>query len=219
MYSNSSSFIGGGNSSRPGAPQYGQSFQQQLPQPQQHQPHAFTQQPTGFQTNPMQTQYTGLPGQTQLQSPQGAQQQTQFTGYPAQNQQTFPGGPQPTAQNTLPPTPMAPRRTGQTSSQIAQSFQPTGSTQQAAPKSSAGVKIPKIRLSFLTAQDQAKFEQLFKSAVGDSQALDGRIDELCIVMTLELIRVTGEKVRDLLIRSKLPGNDLAHIWFVCPHAS
>ena len=58
----------------------------------------------------------------------------------------------------------------------------------------SGAKIPKIRLSFLTATDQAKFEQLFKSAVGDGQALD------------------GEKVKDLLIRSKLPGNDLMRIW-------
>jgi len=46
----------------------------------------------------------------------------------------------------------------------------------------------------LTATDQAKFEQLFKSAVGDGQALD------------------GEKVKDLLIRSKLPGADLMKIW-------
>ena len=58
----------------------------------------------------------------------------------------------------------------------------------------SGVKLPKIRLSFLTATDQAKFEQLFKSAVGDGQALD------------------GEKVKDLLIRSKLPGTDLMKIW-------
>lgn len=46
----------------------------------------------------------------------------------------------------------------------------------------------------MTATDQAKFEQLFKSAVGDGQALD------------------GEKVKDLLIRSKLPGADLMKIW-------
>lgn len=30
-----------------------------------------------------------------------------------------------------------------------------------------------MRLSFITAPDQAKFEQLFKSAAGDAQALDG----------------------------------------------
>ncbi|KAK4692040.1 actin cytoskeleton-regulatory complex protein PAN1, partial [Lecanoromycetidae sp. Uapishka_2] len=40
----------------------------------------------------------------------------------------------------------------------------------------------------------AKFEQLFKSAVGNGQALD------------------GEKVKDLLIRSKLPGTDLMKVW-------
>ena len=58
----------------------------------------------------------------------------------------------------------------------------------------SATKIPKIRLSFLTATDQAKFEQLFKSAVGDGQALG------------------GEKVKDLLVRSKLPGTDLMTIW-------
>ena len=58
----------------------------------------------------------------------------------------------------------------------------------------SATKIPKIRLSFLTATDQAKFEQLFKSAVGDGQAL------------------SGEKVKDLLVRSKLPGADLMTIW-------
>jgi actin cytoskeleton-regulatory complex protein PAN1 len=57
-------------------------------------------------------------------------------------------------------------------------------------------KIPNIRLSFITATDQAKFEQLFKSAAGNDQALD------------------GEKAKDLLLRSKLPGNVLSHIWIL-----
>ena len=57
-------------------------------------------------------------------------------------------------------------------------------------------KIPNIRLSFITATDQAKFEQLFKSAAGINQALD------------------GEKARDLLLRSKLPGNALSQIWIL-----
>ena len=40
----------------------------------------------------------------------------------------------------------------------------------------ANVKIPDQRLSFITAADQAKFEQLFKSAVGPGeQALSGKI--------------------------------------------
>lgn len=63
-----------------------------------------------------------------------------------------------------------------------------------ASKAKTGVKIPSIRLSFITAQDQAKFEQLFKSAVGDGQTL------------------SGDKSRDLLMRSKLDGNSLSQIW-------
>ena len=58
----------------------------------------------------------------------------------------------------------------------------------------AGAKIPSIRLSFITAQDQAKFEQLFKSAVGEGQTL------------------SGDKSRDLLMRSKLDGDSLSQIW-------
>ena len=88
-----------------------------------------------------------------------------------------------------------PQKTGQTSSEIAASFSSTPSaTPPAPPMPTSGAKIPKIRLSFLTATDQAKFEQLFKSAVGGGQALD------------------GEKVKDLLVRSKLPGTDLMMIW-------
>jgi hypothetical protein len=51
-------------------------------------------------------------------------------------------------------------------------------------------------LSFITATDQAKFEQLFKSAVGNNTALD------------------GDKARDLLLRSKLAGSDLSNIWIL-----
>jgi hypothetical protein len=51
-------------------------------------------------------------------------------------------------------------------------------------------------LSFITATDQAKFEQLFKSAAGGNQALD------------------GDKARDLLLRSKLPGSALSQIWIL-----
>lgn len=55
-------------------------------------------------------------------------------------------------------------------------------------------KIPNIRLSFITAQDQSKFETLFKSAVGDGMTM------------------SGEKARDLLLRSRLDGDSLSHIW-------
>ena len=84
-----------------------------------------------------------------------------------------------------------------TSSQMADSFRSTSSQQSAPPPVPAkSNKIPNIRLSFITAQDQAKFEQLFKSAAGNGQAL------------------SGDQARDLLMRSKLPGDALAHIWYV-----
>ena len=180
MYSNSNSFLGGGNSSRPGPPPYGQSSFSN-PQPAQQQPNNFTQQATGFGGGPLQPQYTGYLGQVQQQSFQAPQQQPQFTGYPGSNQQVpqsqVPQQPPfQTGQATQPQ--VAPQKTGQTSSQIAQSFQSAPAAPPAAPPALAkGAKIPKIRLSFLTAQDQAKFEQLFKSAVGDGQALDGRIQQ------------------------------------------
>lgn len=180
MYSNSNSYLGGGNSSRPGLPQYGQSsfmsVQQGQPQGQQ-QANSFAPQPTGFGTAPMQSQYTGYPGPGQQQGFQAPPQQPQFTGYQPQNQQPLQNQPPPRQafQNGQPSQALVPpQATGQTSSQIAQSFQSTSSAPPTAQKPSTGsTKIPKIRLSFLTAQDQAKFEQLFKSAVGDGQALSG----------------------------------------------
>ncbi|KAL8686256.1 MAG: hypothetical protein Q9218_007235 [Villophora microphyllina] len=189
MYSNSNSFMGAGNSSRPGAQQYGQSA---FPNPQQ-QSTGFQQQNSGFGAQ-IQPQFTGYPGQGQQQGFQAQQQQPQYTGYPQQQQQ---GPPQQQYQTGQQQQPQLPQKTGQTSSQIAASFGPAPSAQAQSSghrHSSSSTKIPKIRLSFLTATDQAKFEQLFKSAVGKGQALD------------------GEKVKELLVRSKLPGSDLAQIW-------
>ena len=169
MYSNSGSFLGAGNSSRPGPQQYGQSA---FPNPQQ-QSGGFQQQPTGFGSGPIQPQFTGYPVQGQPQGLQVQQQQPQYTGYP-QPQQQAPQQQQ--FQTAQPPQSQVPQKTGQTSAQIAASFAPTPSTQaqrSGHKQSTSSTKIPKIRLSFLTATDQAKFEQLFKSAVGDAQALDG----------------------------------------------
>ena len=71
------------------------------------------------------------------------------------------------------------------------------------PPNASGARIPKQRLSFITAEDQAKFEQLFKSAVGSGQAL------------------SGDQARDLLLRSNLNGNLLGDIWYdaSCPKMS
>lgn len=167
MFSNSNSYLGGNSSGRPGQPSYGQSQFSNLGQPQ---PNGFGPQPTGFNNAPLQQQYTGYPPQNQQQSFQAPQQQPQYTSYPQQNQQPPQQQPLQTGQA---PQPQAAQKTGQTSSQIAQSFSSAPAAPPPATQAAKGVKIPKIRLSFLTAQDQAKFEQLFKSAVGDAQALDG----------------------------------------------
>ncbi|KAI4244466.1 MAG: hypothetical protein L6R40_002933 [Gallowayella cf. fulva] len=181
MYSNSSSFLGAGNSSRPGPQQYAQSA---FPNPQQQPGGSFQQQPTGFGNGQLQPQFTGYPGQVQPQGFQAQQQQPQYTGY-SQTQQQAPQQQQ--FQPGQPPQPQIAQRTGQTSSQIAASFGPSPSAQQqqsSHKQSTSSTKIPKIRLSFLTATDQAKFEQLFKSAVGEAQALDGEyLDELMEVLS------------------------------------
>ncbi|KAI9792057.1 MAG: actin organization and endocytosis protein [Peltula sp. TS41687] len=192
MFSHSNSYLGGSNTGRPGVPQYGQQSQYGVPFGQQQQA-GFPPQQTGVGSN-MQPQATGYMGQPQQQQ----QQQQQFanpSGYG--QQQSFPGqaSQQPLQTGQPPAQRSVPQRTGQTSSEIAQSFQ-TGSSSQplARGSSKTSSKIPTIRLSFITAQDQAKFEQLFKSAVGDGQAL------------------SGDKARDLLLRSKLSGDVLSQIW-------
>ena len=217
MYSQSNSYLGGGNSARPGQQPggYGSSFlnpQQQQPggygQPQQQ---PLTQQYTGFPAQQPQQQYGQQPGQQPLSA--------QYTGYPGQqsNMQTGYGQQAPSmpSQQQQPsfqysqPTGMPQQQSSQqpaaqplkpqmTSAQMAASFRgesarPTPSSSGPPPSTN---KIPSIRLSFITAQDQAKFEQLFKSAVGDNTAL------------------SGEQARDILMRSKLNGNDLSDIWYV-----
>ncbi len=92
-----------------------------------------------------------------------------------------------------PPASVQPQPTG--FAQMAASFQNAGTSKpkgRRAAKPSA--KIPNIRLSFITAKDQAQFETLFKSAAGDEQAL------------------SGDKSRDILMRSNLDGDSLSQIW-------
>lgn len=184
MYSNSSSFLGGGNSNRPGGPQYREvSFQQQH----QQQPPRLGSQLTGVPGAALQAQYTAFPGHDRVQDNfQVSQQQSYQSPGSLQVQspnQDYTSSRQSPATGQLASNALRPTSTGQTSSQIAQSFQGSGpATGAIARPNVAGVKIPKIRLSFLTAQDQAKFEQLFKSAVGDGQVLDGTQSEVSQVM-------------------------------------
>ncbi len=245
MYSNSNSFMGG-NSLRPGPQQYGSSFnagplqqpQQQQQQQQQQPPGPFAPQPTGFGPAPLSQQYTGYlgmqpqPQPTGMQLPQGpGQLQPQYTGFPGQ------APPQQSLQTGAPPMPSIPQQFQQQFQQQPQQPspfsaappqlpsqapapvpapmkpQPTGFTEMAASFHTGGAqpkpkatrsgkpsnKIPNIRLSFITAQDQAKFETLFKSAVTEGQTT-----------------MSGDKARDLLLRSRLDGDSLSHIWYVPP---
>jgi len=214
MFSSSNSFLGSGNSGRPGPPQYSQQSFSNIPQGQQ-QTNGFGPQSTGVGGGFLQSQYTGYPGTAQQQSFQAPQQQPQFTGYPPQNQQSYQNPPpaqQPYPTGQQPLQQALPQKTGQTSSQIAQSFQSAPAAQPSASKASkANAKIPSIRLSFITASDQAKFEQLFKSAVGDGQALDGERSTSDAILEGANGR-KGEKAKDLLLRSKLPGSALSQIW-------
>jgi hypothetical protein len=221
MFSGSNSYLGG-QSGRPGGPQQFNSFQapQQPPQQQQQQQNAFLNtNPTGYGAAPLQPNFTGYPVQPQSTGYQPPQMQQQQAGFPGQQQpsqfnqapqqQNFQTGAPPMPQipshfqnqsqpppQPAPATVQKPLSTG--FSQMADSFKATPSAAPArgrrSSKAKAGTKIPSIRLSFITAQDQAKFEQLFKSAVGDSQTL------------------SGDKSRDLLMRSKLDGNALSQIW-------
>lgn len=77
---------------------------------------------------------------------------------------------------------------------MAASFQTGGTAKPAGRRSGKTNKIPNIRLSFITAADQTRFETLFKAAVGNDSTL------------------SGDKARDLLLRSKLDGDSLSHIW-------
>lgn len=214
MYSGSNSYLGG-QGSRAGQSQYGNNSFQQQQQPQQ--PGPFNPQTTGYGAVPLQQNYTGYPAQSQhtgYQQQQVSQPQqgfqpgsSQFNNAQAPQQQAFQTGAPPMPQipqqfQSQTQNPPVPAQTAQPTgySQMADSFRATPSQPattargRRSSKAKAGAKIPSIRLSFITAQDQAKFETLFKSAVGDSQTL------------------SGDKSRDLLLRSKLDGNSLGQIW-------
>lgn len=89
---------------------------------------------------------------------------------------------------------MKPQPTGFT--EMAASFQTGGTPKPQGRRAEKTNKIPNIRLSFITAQDQSKFETLFKSAVGENSTT-----------------MSGDKARDLLMRSRLDGDNLSHIWY------
>src|SRR5215469_14856725 len=176
-------------------PQYGQP-PQQLPQQTGYGPPQLQPQATGYiiQQQQQQQQPPPVPPIPQFPSFQGQPQPGPSFQAQQQPTQSFQPPPQPPQQQQPPAQQQRPQPTGLTSSQMADSFR-VSSSSQVAPQSSrrkpSVSKIPSIRLSFITASDQAKFEQLFKSAVGDGQAL------------------SGDQARDLLLRSNLSGENLS----------
>jgi hypothetical protein len=176
-------------------------YVQPQPQFQQQQPPILQSQATGylgtagFQSQPqLQGQY-GVPPVPAIPQQYASQVQVgmQPTGYQPPPQQQFQSMQQPQQQSMQqPPPPVV--------------SAPTGHQRQTSTAAGTSTRIPSglypffttdiVRLTFLTTQDQIKFEQLFRSAVGSEQALE------------------GQKARDILLRSKLSPGVLSQIWYV-----
>lgn len=172
-----------------GYPNQNQNQQQQYMQNQatgfyqNQQPGLFQGQQTGFQP-----QY-GFQQQPQ-QQPQQPQLNPQATGYAAPQSFNSPqaGYPYP-AQTPAQPT-------GFSQPQATLQAQKTGfSAALATVSENNEVKIPSIRLSFITAADQTKFEHLFRTAVLKGEQA-----------------ILGDQSRDILLRSGLAPVTLAEIW-------
>ena len=132
---------------------------------------------------PLYAQQTGIQPQYQ----QGFQQQqqplySQPTGY-VQPQQTGYIQPQQTGY-------VQPQQTGYVQQQQTGFY----SASQQIPKNNE-LKIPNIRLSFITAPDQQQYEQIFRSAVSKGSN-----------------SITADAARDILMRSGLQPQQLAQIW-------
>ncbi|KAK6536004.1 actin organization and endocytosis protein [Arthrobotrys megalospora] len=181
MYGNPGQYGQQPNQQQYGQGQYQQQQQQQyggglgvpgqLPPQQTGYQGGFMPQPTGYGNpqNPLGAQYTGFVPQP--------------TGVP--------GG-----FGNVPPVPQMPNQFQQQQQSQLSPQTPTAPTPTPGASSAkkAQVKIPNIRLTFITAADQAKFEQLFKAGVQDGQAL------------------SGNTAKEILLRSGLPGSILETIW-------
>lgn len=137
--------------------------------------------PTGF-TQPQQSMQTGY-GQS---FPNLNQQQPQATGFQSQfgfqQPSSVMGQSQPLGQS-------------QSSMGQTQSTSSANQQQGSANGGSSALKIPSTRLSFVTIEDQQKFEKLFRNSVAPSEQA-----------------LSGEKARDILVRSNLSENVLGNIW-------
>ncbi|SCV05998.1 LANO_0H19856g1_1 [Lachancea nothofagi CBS 11611] len=190
---------------------YQQRFANQQATPQNYQQ-------TGFPNQAPQPQSSGLFAQqpTLSMHPQGSefysQQQTVPASQPLQTQQTS-LYPQPTQslqpQQTgyyaqQPSKPLQPQQTGFYTQSIQEPIQPLRPTATGFVNSFANkgvnddIKIPAMRLSFMTANDQAKFETLFRSSVEKGSNT-----------------ISGQACRSILMRSGVSPSQLAKIWTLC----
>lgn len=185
-----------GNHGYPQQPQqiqqlYGQSYRLPLQgtgysgqmQPQfstQQQPGLFQGQQTGFQ--PQATNQSSFQAHQSYAGGQPYQQQAQLgvqaTGFNNQASPPYMGGSSATV-------PLQQQKTG-------------FSTAVAQVRQNHELKIPSMRLSFITAADQSKFEDLFRTAVPVGESA-----------------ISGDAARDILLRSGLPPVTLAEIWALC----
>lgn len=166
----------------------------------------YQQQQTGYNPQQQQTGFSGgfnqqqqyvQPQQTGYYNPnQPPSMPNQATGfYQPQQQATF-NAPsfqsQPTgfAQQPL----IQPQQTGYIQTQPT-GFQQPGTNSAPTVTENSELKIPSMRLSFITASDQNKFEHLFRTAVPKGEQA-----------------ISGDSARDILLRSGLQPITLAEIW-------
>ncbi|CAD0039002.1 unnamed protein product [Aureobasidium pullulans] len=166
MFSGSNSFLGGANQGRPGQQQYGQQ------QPQQNFA-GFGPQPTGY----MQPQYTGMPPCSSNSSRYSLRPLASLLSN-SNSSLSRTSSKEVSCLNTPASLPSNNSSSSSSSSRLSKQPPPTATP------------------AHWHDLDQSKFEQLFKSAVGNDQAL------------------SGDKAKDLLLRSKLPGDALSQIWML-----
>lgn len=167
-----------------------QGMQSQMPQ-QSFQPQMQQQQPMQMQT--LQPQSTAQPIQPMLTGQSQQPMQPNSTAQPVQ--------PMLTGQSQQPLQPLLPQQTGfyrQGSQPVLEPLKPTATgfvNSFANNGLNTTIKIPTMRLSFITAQDQAKFETLFRS-----------------IVTKGSNTVSGDNCRAILLKSGLQPSQLAKIW-------
>ena len=141
----------------------------------------------GYQQQPQQPQQPN----NGFYPPQPAQQPQQTGFYQMPQQQLYPLQTFQPQQTAMPPQGLAQQPTGYLVTQ------PTGFQGAPSVVENVDLKIPAIRLSFITADDQKKFEHLFRTAVPKGETA-----------------LSGDAASNILLRLGLPPVTLADIWLL-----